>query len=105
MKCVKLRNAKVSDNGLKKLIKHRLHELELIKCADITQASLEVLNEYSDQLHTLTLGPQCNMFPSNLAEMGDKSKSEDIEMTEFGMTLLGTDKPFQSFTYKDRGKF
>lgn len=106
IKSVQLRNAEVSDSGMAKLLKHHLHKLELIKCEKITQASLEVLNQHSDQLYSLSLGPQCNVFPKCLdVEIagGDKQKSDDFMMTDFEINIGETGKPSSSLTYKQRG--
>lgn len=107
VKSVKLRNAEVTDNGMAKLLKHQLHQLELIKCDRITQASLELVNLHSEQLQSLSIGPNCNMFPSCENEeiaQADKLKSDDFMMTDDFLINIGDNaRPRAFLIYKQRG--
>uniref|UniRef100_A0A8D8V687 Protein zer-1 homolog n=1 Tax=Cacopsylla melanoneura TaxID=428564 RepID=A0A8D8V687_9HEMI len=107
MKCVKLRNADISDGGMQKLFKHHLQELELIKCANVTTASLEVLNECSDQLTSLSLGPSCHLYPTCIdseVAAGDKHKLDyDFMMDDFEINISERDRANGTLTYKQRG--
>ncbi|KAI5735659.1 hypothetical protein M8J77_021082 [Diaphorina citri] len=106
MKSVKLRNAEVSDSGMQKLLSHHVQELELIKCANVSQASLEVLNMSSDQLYSLSLGPHCSMFPDCLESevvVGEKQRADDFMMTDFEININGRATSSGSLTYKQRG--
>lgn len=107
MKSVKLRNAEVSDSGMQKLLSHHVQELELIKCANVSQASLEVLNMSSDQLYSLSLGPHCSMFPDCLESevvVGEKQRADDFMMTDFEININGRATSSGSLTYKQRGE-
>ncbi|XP_046664113.1 protein zer-1 homolog [Homalodisca vitripennis] len=74
LKCVRLRNSKISDEGLEMLLKHKLIELDLEKCRYITDKSLSVLNQYGQNLMYLTIGVGAKLLPDESVN----SASDDL---------------------------
>lgn len=64
LKRVKLRNTQVSDSGLKVLLKHKLSEIELTSCRKITESSLRYVTSYGQNLQSLLIGENMNIFPN-----------------------------------------
>lgn len=63
LKKVRLRNSSISDDGLEALLKHKLVELDLEKCKNITEKSLTVLNQHGENLLDLTIGNGVKLLP------------------------------------------
>ncbi|CAK1588704.1 unnamed protein product [Parnassius mnemosyne] len=57
LNCVKLRNSRITDEGLRCFMVHRPYSVELVQCEYLSQASLDIINEYSDRLVSLKFGP------------------------------------------------
>lgn len=53
---VKLRNSRITDEGLRCLMEHKPFEVELVQCEYVSQASLDVINSNSHNLVSLKLG-------------------------------------------------
>jgi hypothetical protein len=67
LKRLKLRNARLSNEGLKQLLRtHRLTELELHRCRQLTEDCLEALNAASEQLLSLTIGEHSSVLPRSM---------------------------------------
>lgn len=66
MKRVCLRNSSVSDKGLKVLLEHKLVELNLERCPNVTARSLNVLNKYGENLVCLAVGTDVKLLPNSL---------------------------------------
>lgn len=54
---VKLRNSRITDEGLRCLMEHKPYEVELVQCEYLSQASLETINNNSENLLSLKFGP------------------------------------------------
>ncbi|KAJ2954305.1 hypothetical protein O0L34_g2557 [Tuta absoluta] len=54
---VRLRNSRVTDEGLRCLMEHKPYEVELVQCEYLSQASLDVINSNSQNLVSLKFGP------------------------------------------------
>lgn len=63
---VRLRNSTISDDGLATLLKHRLVELDIAQCPNITEKSLVQINHYGDRLVSLVIGPGIFLLPDSL---------------------------------------
>lgn len=67
LKRLKLRNARLSNEGLKQLLRtHRLTEVELHRCRQLSEDSLMALNASSEQLLSLTIGEHSPVLPRSL---------------------------------------
>lgn len=67
LKRLKLRNSRISNEGLKQLLRtHRLTEVELHRCGQLTEDCLEALNAAGDQLLSLTIGESSPVMPRSL---------------------------------------
>ncbi|XP_026329372.1 protein zer-1 homolog [Hyposmocoma kahamanoa] len=53
---VKLRNSRITDEGLRCLMEHKPFEVELVQCEYVSQASLDVINSNSQNLISLKFG-------------------------------------------------
>ncbi|XP_032526410.2 protein zer-1 homolog [Danaus plexippus] len=54
---VKLRNSRITDEGLRCLMEHKPSEVELIQCEYLSQASLDIISNNSENLVSLKFGP------------------------------------------------
>lgn len=54
---VKLRNSRITDEGLKCLMEHKPYEVELVQCEYLAQGSLDIINSNSQNLVSLKFGP------------------------------------------------
>lgn len=54
---VKLRTARITDEGLKCLMEHNPYEVELFQCEYLAQGSLDIINSNSKNLVSLKFGP------------------------------------------------
>ncbi|XP_072930520.1 protein zer-1 homolog isoform X2 [Epargyreus clarus] len=57
LEAVRLKNARVTDRGLQALMEHKPREVELIQCDYLSQRSLDIINQHSDNLVSLKFGP------------------------------------------------
>ncbi|CAK1588698.1 unnamed protein product [Parnassius mnemosyne] len=57
LNCVKLRNSRITEEGLRCFMVHRPYSVELVQCKYLSQESLDIINEYSDRLVSLKFGP------------------------------------------------
>lgn len=57
LKIIRLRNSRVTDEGLRFFLEHKPEELELVQCEYLSQASLETINNNSENLRSLKFGP------------------------------------------------
>ncbi|XP_059470108.1 protein zer-1 homolog [Neocloeon triangulifer] len=70
LKRLKLRSSPLSNEGLKRLlVAHRFTELDLHICKKLSDDCLETLNVTSDQLLSLTVGQETEIFPPDLSEV------------------------------------
>ncbi|KAK7793806.1 hypothetical protein R5R35_013022 [Gryllus longicercus] len=63
---VQLRNSSVTDDGLCILLSHKLIEIDLTNCANVTDGSLVHLNEHGENLLSLSIGAGVQLLPSTL---------------------------------------
>lgn len=54
---VKVRNSRLTDEGLRYLMEHKPYEVELVQCEYLSQMSLETINNNSENLISLKFGP------------------------------------------------
>lgn len=54
---VRLRNSRITDEGLRSLMEHKPYEVELVQCEYLSQSSLETINNNSQNLVSLKFGP------------------------------------------------
>ncbi|RVE54314.1 hypothetical protein evm_001141 [Chilo suppressalis] len=59
---VKLRNARITDEGLKCLMEHKPYEVELVQCEYLAPGSLDIISANSQNLVSLKIGPQTDML-------------------------------------------
>lgn len=62
---VKLRNSRITDEGLRCLMEHKPYEVELNQCEYLSQSSLEIISNNSQNLHSLKFGPLTYVFPQD----------------------------------------
>lgn len=55
---VRLRNSRITDEGLRCFMEHKPYELDLVQCEYLSQTSLDVINSNSKNLISLKFGPQ-----------------------------------------------
>lgn len=66
LKRVRLRNSAITDDGLCALLSHRLIELDLFNCINITEGSLAHINDFGNSLLSLSVGSQVHILPDTL---------------------------------------
>ncbi|CAB3225746.1 unnamed protein product [Arctia plantaginis] len=54
---VRVRNSRLTDEGLRYLMEHKPYEVELVQCEYLSQVSLETINNNSENLISLKFGP------------------------------------------------
>ncbi|XP_059055315.1 protein zer-1 homolog [Achroia grisella] len=59
---VKLRNSRITDDGLRIFMKHKPYEVELVQCEYLLPASLDIINANSQNLVSLKFGPLTNVL-------------------------------------------
>ncbi|KAJ9584522.1 hypothetical protein L9F63_021132 [Diploptera punctata] len=74
---VNLRNSSITDDGLCSLLKHKLIELDIANCSNITEGSLVHINESGDNLLSLIIGSSVHLLPDTL--FPENSRVEDGE--------------------------
>ncbi|XP_028172761.1 protein zer-1 homolog isoform X1 [Ostrinia furnacalis] len=57
LQSVRLRNSRITDEGLKCLLEHKPYEVELVQCEYLAQGSLDIINSNSENLISLKFGP------------------------------------------------
>ncbi|XP_041986251.1 protein zer-1 homolog [Aricia agestis] len=57
LRSIKLRNSRITDEGLRCLMAHRPVQLELSQCDYLSQHQLEIINNNADRLVSLKFGP------------------------------------------------
>lgn len=57
LKTIRLRNSRVTDEGLRFFLEHKPEQLELVQCEYLSQVSLQTINDNSENLHSLKFGP------------------------------------------------
>lgn len=62
---VRLRNSRITDEGLRCLMEHKPYEVELNQCEYLSQASLEIISNNSQNLVSLKFGPLTYVFPQD----------------------------------------
>ncbi|KAF6200926.1 hypothetical protein GE061_005373, partial [Apolygus lucorum] len=67
LRYVRLRNSTISDDGFKTVLSHRLVELDIAKCQQISDQSLTTLNLYGDRLVSLVVGAGVQLLPDSLS--------------------------------------
>ncbi|VEN55325.1 unnamed protein product [Callosobruchus maculatus] len=65
LKRVRLRKSKIQDADLEILLKHRLIELEISKCSDLTYDCVEHISRYGSSLSSITIDDCPRIFPSH----------------------------------------
>ena len=76
---VHLRNSSITDDGLCSLLKHKLIELDIANCCNITEGSLAHINESGDNLLSLIIGSSVHLLPDTLFQ--ENSHAEERENT------------------------
>ncbi|KAL4717706.1 hypothetical protein ACJJTC_000855 [Scirpophaga incertulas] len=59
---VKLRNSRITNEGLKVFMEHKPKEVELVQCEYLAQGSLDIINRNSQNLVSLKFGPMTYIF-------------------------------------------
>lgn len=59
---VRLRNSRITDEGLRCLLEHKPYEIELVQCEYLSHSSLESINSNSQNLISLKFGPLTNVL-------------------------------------------
>ncbi|CAG9781973.1 unnamed protein product [Diatraea saccharalis] len=59
---VKLRNSRITDDGLKCLLEHKPYEVELVQCEYLAHGALDIINSNSENLVSLKFGPMTYIF-------------------------------------------
>ncbi|KAM3968599.1 protein zer-1 homolog [Aphomia sociella] len=54
---VKLRNSRITDEGLRSFMEHKPYEVELVQCEYLSAVSLDIINTNSQNLVSLKFGP------------------------------------------------
>lgn len=62
---VKLRNSRITDEGLRSFMEHKPYEVELVQCEYLLPASLDIINANSQNLVSLKVGPLTNVLSQN----------------------------------------
>ncbi|KAJ8737239.1 hypothetical protein PYW07_000510 [Mythimna separata] len=62
---VKLRNSRITDEGLRCMMGHKPFEVELNQCEYLSHSSLEIISMHSENLLSLKFGPLTYVFPQD----------------------------------------
>jgi len=73
---VSARDSSVSDRGLKYLLRHRPREVDIHNCSGLTVTTLHNINNYSENLLSLSLGSSVQILPDYLQPEGTFSDSD-----------------------------
>lgn len=87
---VRLRNSNITDEGLAILLKHRLLELDIAKCRNVSQNSLLEINRYGDRMTSLIIGYGAQLLPNSIEN--ELSTAEDCISS--GLSLSSLQKCF-----------
>ncbi|XP_012530161.1 protein zer-1 homolog [Monomorium pharaonis] len=66
LKRVKISNCSLTDSSVQTLVNHKLHELELTDCSNVTSLCIEHINANSENLHSLAFHGASTIIPPNL---------------------------------------
>ncbi|XP_013189425.1 protein zer-1 homolog [Amyelois transitella] len=62
---VKLRNSRITDEGLLYFMAHKPYEVDLVQCEYLSTASLDIINSKSENLVSLKFGPSTSVIPQD----------------------------------------
>lgn len=66
LKHVRIANCSLTDASVHTLASHKLHDLELSDCSNLTELSIEYINANSENLHSLAFHGKSTVIPSSL---------------------------------------
>ncbi|XP_011694768.1 PREDICTED: protein zer-1 homolog [Wasmannia auropunctata] len=66
LKRVKISNCSLTDTSVQTLVNHKLYDLELTDCSNVTELSIEHINANSENLHSLACHGTSMIIPSSL---------------------------------------
>ncbi|CAK1588696.1 unnamed protein product [Parnassius mnemosyne] len=110
---VKLRNSRITDEGLRCFMVHRPYSVELVQCEYLSQASLDIININSDRLVSLKFGPLTYVLSQEEGHLRQRGHIIDAPnlrqltiqcrgLTIFPLLLL---KPLKNLTHLDLSEF
>ncbi|XP_018366887.1 PREDICTED: protein zer-1 homolog [Trachymyrmex cornetzi] len=70
LKHVKISNCSLTDTSVQTLVSHKLYDLELTDCSNVTEISIEHINANSENLHSLACYGTSMIIPSSLSASG-----------------------------------
>ncbi|KAK9886782.1 hypothetical protein WA026_018435 [Henosepilachna vigintioctopunctata] len=88
LKRVKLKGDNVTDADLEILLAHRLTELDIINCPQLTIRCIDYLSEYGSSLLSLSIGSNTKIFPERIFGTKSKIQSEGYSSFLFHMPSL-----------------
>ncbi|XP_053624950.1 protein zer-1 homolog [Plodia interpunctella] len=62
---VRLRNSRITDEGLLYFMSHKPYEVDLVQCEYLSTASLDIINSNSENLVSLKFGPSTSVIPQD----------------------------------------
>ncbi|KAJ3660871.1 hypothetical protein Zmor_005300 [Zophobas morio] len=66
LKRVRLRDIDITDRDLEILLQHKLIELDISYCSNLTSSCIKHITEYGTSLSSLTIGEKVDIFPTNI---------------------------------------
>lgn len=66
LKHVKISNCSLTDVSVNTVVNHKLYELELTDCSNLTELCIEYINDNSENLHNLAFHGTSMVVPSSL---------------------------------------
>lgn len=110
---VRLRNSRITDEGLRCFMVHKPYKVELVQCEYLSQASLDIINVNSDKLTSLKFGPLTYVVSQDeghLRQRGhiiDAPQLRRLTIQCRGLTIcpLLLLKPLDNLTHLDLSEF
>lgn len=68
-------NSSITDEGLKKILKYNLRELDLAYCKKLTPSTFDYINKYGKNLKSLSLGTEVNIITELMTDAERKKKN------------------------------
>lgn len=100
LRSVCVRGTSLGDDGLRRLLRHGLRELDIHNCEALSRRSLESLNDHGDSLLSLTIGNSVHVLPDYIysraeADRGMTDSDDDEDSVD--------EEDRQRTTYDERG--
>lgn len=81
LKCIKIESSSLSDDSVAIIARHKVAEIDLTNCSNLTRLSIEYINANSDNLKALALRPFVDLKEADFFSKIVFKLSEDSEMS------------------------